>query len=110
MRKAVLLGIGSFFVLLAAALWVANMRGLLPGYVQLRTYMDDASGLTDGTKVRLDGIPIGYLDHQRLTGSHDHRRAVEFDLKVRSSFLSQIPVDSTVRVVADNLLSDKSID
>ncbi len=109
MRKTVLIGVGAFLLLLAAGLWVANQQGLLPGYAQLRTYTDDASGLTDGTKVRLNGIPIGYLDHQRLTGARDRRSAVEFDMKVKSSYLSKIPVDSIVRVVADNLLSDKAI-
>src|SRR5262245_20551384 len=109
MRKAILIGTGGFLVLLAAALWVATERGLLRGYVVLRTYVDDASGLTLGTKVRIDGIPVGYLDHQRLTGSRDHNRAVEFEMKIRARYLQKIPVDSTVRVVADNLLSDKAI-
>lgn len=109
MRKTVLISLGAFLILVALGLWVANSQGLLPGYVQLRSYTDDASGLMDGTKVRLDGIPIGYLDHQRLTGSRDRNRAVEFDLKVKSSYLPKIPVDSIVRVVADNLLSDKAI-
>jgi phospholipid/cholesterol/gamma-HCH transport system substrate-binding protein len=109
MRKAVIAGVGVFVVLSALGLWLAESLGLLPGYAQLRAYTDDASGLTDGTKVRLDGIPIGYLDHQRLTGSRDPQRRVEFDMKVKSSYLPKIPVDSVVGVAADNLLGDKAI-
>ena len=50
----------------------------------LRTYMDDASGVADGTAVRLNGIPIGYLDKLELTGSRDPKRTVEFDMKVKA--------------------------
>lgn len=109
MRRTLIIGVGVFLVVAALALWVANMRGMLPGYARLLTYTDDASGLTDGTKVRIEGIPIGYLDHQHLTGSRDRSRTVEFDLKVKSSYLEKIPVDSKVRVVSDNLLGDKAI-
>jgi phospholipid/cholesterol/gamma-HCH transport system substrate-binding protein len=107
--RRVLISVGVFVGLLAIALWVANLEGLLLGYAELRTFMDDASGLTDGTKVRLNGIPVGYLDRQHLTGSRDHSHAVEFNLKVKASYLERIPIDSRVRVVADNLLSDKAI-
>jgi len=109
MRKAVIIGVGAFLILCALGLWVVNSMGLLPGYAQLRAYTDDATGLTDGTKVRVDGIPIGYLDHQRLTGSRDPLRRVEFDMKVKTSYLSKIPVDSVVGVAADNLMGDHSI-
>jgi phospholipid/cholesterol/gamma-HCH transport system substrate-binding protein len=68
--------------------------------------MDDAAGLTDGTQVRLDGIPIGYLDAQKLTNSRDPKRKVEFDLKVKERFLQDIPVDSVVGMASDNLLGE----
>jgi phospholipid/cholesterol/gamma-HCH transport system substrate-binding protein len=69
--------------------------------------MDDASGLSDGTAVRLNGIAIGYLDKLRLTGSRDPKRAVEFDMLVKPEYLKQIPVDSVVGIGAANLLGDK---
>src|SRR5450755_1633676 len=63
----------------------------------------------DGTQVRLNGIPIGYLDGQKFTNSRDPKRKVEFDLKVRESFLRDIPVDSVVGLASDNLLGDQYI-
>src|SRR5450755_4041540 len=63
----------------------------------------------DGTQVRLNGIPIGYLDGQKFTNSRDPKRKVEFDLKVRESFLKDIPVDSLVGLASDNLLGDQYI-
>jgi phospholipid/cholesterol/gamma-HCH transport system substrate-binding protein len=80
-----------------------------PGYVQLRTFLDDAAGLMDGTQVRLNGIPIGYLDAQKQTNSRDLSRKIEFDLKVRERYLREIPVDSVVGLASDNLLGDQFI-
>ena len=82
---------------------------LAPGYVPLRTYMDDAAGLVDGTQVRLNGIPIGYLDAQKLTNSRDPKRKIEFALRIREHYLREIPVDSVVGLASDNLLGDQYI-
>ena len=84
-------------------------RDISPGYVTLRTFLDDAAGLMDGTQVRLNGIPIGYLDAQKLTNSRNPARKVEFDLKVKDRYLREIPVDSTVGLASDNLLGDQYI-
>lgn len=84
-------------------------KDLSPGYVPLHTFLDDASGLMDGTQVRLDGIPIGYLDAQKLTNSLDLNRKVEFDLKVLERYLPSIPEDSVVGLASDNLLGDQYI-
>ena len=96
---------------LAAALGVFlfRVKDLSPGYVPLRTFLDDAAGLMDGTQVRLDGIPIGYLDAQKLTNSRDPNRKVEFDLKVQERYLREIPVDSLAGLASDNLLGDQFI-
>ena len=96
-------------VLAAFILLLFRARDLTPGYVTLRTYLDDAAGLMDGTQVRLNGIPIGYLDAQRLTNSRNPNRKVEFDLKVKERYLREIPVDSVVGLASDNLLGDQYI-
>ena len=57
----------------------------------LRTYMDDASGMADGTPVRLNGITIGSLDKVELTDSTDPKRTVEFDMEVQRKYLSGHP-------------------
>jgi phospholipid/cholesterol/gamma-HCH transport system substrate-binding protein len=71
--------------------------------------MDDAAGLMDGTQVRLNGIPIGYLDGQKLTNSRDPDRKIEFVLKVQVRYLREIPVDSAVGLASDNLLGGQFI-
>jgi phospholipid/cholesterol/gamma-HCH transport system substrate-binding protein len=104
-HKAIVI-LGAAAVLAGSGYLLYRARNLSPGHVLLRTYMDDASGLMDGTQVRLNGIPVGYLDVQKFTNSRDPSRKVQFDLKVRSTYLRDIPVDSQVGLASDNLLGD----
>ena len=102
-----IIGTVALIILFALVFLLTTSRGLFRHYATLRTYMDDASGLGTGTAVELNGIKIGYLDKLQLTGSRDPKRTVEFVMKVQSSFLPQIPVDSHVGIAAANLLGDK---
>ncbi len=102
-----IVGSVAFIILFVLVFLLTSAKGIFRHYAVLRTYMDDASGLADGTAVRLNGITVGYLDKLQLTGSRDPKRTVEFDMKVQASFLPQIPVDSHVGVAAANLLGDK---
>lgn len=102
-----IVGVVAFIILFVLVFLLTSSRGLFRQYATLRTYMDDASGMADGTAVRLNGITVGYLDKLQLTGSRDPKRTVEFDMKVQEKFLPQIPVDSHVSIAAANLLGDK---
>lgn len=108
-RKVALGVLGGSVLVAALGFFLFRVKDLSPGYVQLRTFLDDASGLMDGTQVRLNGIPIGYLDGQKLTNSRDPNRKIEFDLKVREVYLREIPVDSVVGLASDNLLGGQFI-
>ena len=101
---------GSAFIILFAAVFVLTSNaGFLHRNELLRTFMDDASGIAESTPVRLNGITVGYLDKLRLTNSPDPHRTVEFDMKVQSKYLREIPVDSVAGISAANLLGDKFI-
>ena len=108
--KVGVVGLSSFIILGVLIFLLTSTRGIFQDFVLLRTYMDDASGITDGTEVRLNGIShVGYLDRLQLTGSKDRNRAVEFQMKVHTRFLKDIPVDSVAGIGAANLLGDKYI-
>ena len=102
-----IVGSVAFIILFVLVFLLTSSKGLFQRYITLHTFMDDASGLAEGTAVRLNGITVGYLDKLRLTASRDPKRTVEFDMKVKASFMTQIPVDSHVGVAAANLLGDK---
>lgn len=106
-RKA---AIAAFVILAVVAGTLLLLQNLQSQYVELRAYTDDAGGLAEGTSVRLNGIPIGYLDRLILTDSRDPQRKIEFTMKVHPRYLSAIPSDSLVGVAATNLLGNYYID
>jgi phospholipid/cholesterol/gamma-HCH transport system substrate-binding protein len=108
-RKVAIAVLGACLLVAVPGVLLFRAKGLSPGYVPLHTFLDDAAGLVDGTQVRLNGIPIGYLDAQKHTNSLDPKRKIEFDLKVRERYLREIPVDSVVGLASDNLLGDQYI-
>jgi len=105
--KVGVVGLAGFLILFVLVFLLTSSKGLFQRNAVLRTYMDDASGIADGSVVRLNGYTVGYLDEVILTNSRDPKRAVEFDMRVKSEYLKQIPVDSTVSITAANLLGDK---
>jgi phospholipid/cholesterol/gamma-HCH transport system substrate-binding protein len=105
--KVGIMGLCAFLILFVLIFLLTQSKGFFHSTVTLRTYMDDASGITEGTPVRLNGILVGALDKVTLTNSRDPKRAVEFDMQIRSEFLPQIPEDSVVGIAASNLLGDK---
>jgi phospholipid/cholesterol/gamma-HCH transport system substrate-binding protein len=105
--KVGLLALVSFIVVAVLIFLLTSTRGLFQNFVLLRTYMEDAGGIANGSVVRLNGIAVGYLDQLRLTDSHDPKRTVEFDMMVKDQYLREIPVDSVVGISAANLLGDK---
>ena len=107
--KVGVVALSAFIILFVLVFLLTSSKGIFQKNVELRTYMDDASGIADGSVVRLNGYTIGYLDSLRLTDSRDPKRAVEFNMKVKSEFLPQIPVDSVAAISAANLLGDKFI-
>ena len=105
-RNKIVVVFGATAILAVSGYLIFRARNLSPGFVSLHTFLDDASGLMDGTQVRLNGIPVGYLDSQKHTGSRDLRRKVEFVIRVQSKYLVDIPEDSRVGMSSDNLLGD----
>lgn len=108
--KVGVIGLTAFLILFVLIFLLTGSKGgIFPHNADLRTYMDDASGMQDGTPVRLNGITIGYLDSLRLIPTTDPQRNVEFNMKVQEKYLPNIPVDSVAAISAANLLGDKFI-
>ncbi|MCU1235617.1 MAG: Mammalian cell entry related domain protein [Candidatus Solibacter sp.] len=107
--KVGILGLSAFFILSVLIFLLTSSRGFFQKNAILYTYMDDASGMAEGTPVRLNGFTIGSLDKIQLTTSNDPKKTVQFQMKVLEKFLPQIPVDSVAGISAANLLGDKFI-
>ena len=107
--KVGVVGLTAFVIVFVLVFLLTSSRGLFQQNEPLYTYMEDASGMSPGTPVRLNGITIGFLEALRLTGSRDPRRAVQFELLVKGRYLQDIPVDSVAAIAAANLLGDKFV-
>ncbi len=107
--KVGIVSLASCLILAALVFLLTSSRGLFRRDVLLFTYMDDASGMGDGSPVRLNGIPVGYLDKLELTNSRNPKRTVRFDMRVQAKYLPDIPIDSVAGISAANLLGDKFI-
>ena len=105
-----LVALVAIVIAIAFIFLLTSRQGIFTSYASLRTYMSDASGLQEGTAVRLNGITIGYLDKERLTNSANPRRAVQLDMNIQEKHLRDIPVDSVAQITASNLLGEKFID
>lgn len=84
-------------------------RAYLSTQVDLVTYLDDSVGLTPSSPVQLHGIAVGHVRRVSLSGSHAAGRTVRIDMRFSRRSLDQIPEDSTIAIVAANLLGDKSL-
>lgn len=107
--KVGVLGLGAFLILAVLIFLLTSSRGFFQKTAFLHTYMDDASGMAEGTPVRLNGFTIGSLEKVELIARSEPKRSVEFIMKVQEKFLTQIPVDSVAGISAANLLGDKFI-
>ena len=107
--KVGVIALVAFAIVFVLVFLLTSAKGIFQRSELLLTYMADASGIADGSVVRLNGYTIGYLDRLRLTDSRDPKRAVEFQMLVNGKYLSQIPVDSVAGISAANLLGDKFI-
>src|SRR6266536_5191534 len=107
--KVGVVGLAAFMILSVLIFLLTSSKGLFQKTATLRTFMADASGMAEGTPVRLNGFSIGTLNKIELTKSAEPKRSVEFVMRVRENFLQQIPVDSVAGISAANLLGDKFI-
>lgn len=75
----------------------------------IRTYFPDGTGLVRTADVQLAGIKVGTVRRVSLSTSTDPQRVVVVEMKIKTNYLRDIPVDSRTEITASNLLADKFI-
>ena len=73
--KVGVLGLGAFLILAVLIFLLTSTKGFFQKTALLHTFMDDASGMAEGTPVRLNGFTIGTLDKIQLTRSTEKNRS-----------------------------------
>lgn len=88
---------------------LTGSKNLFTRTFELRTFMNDSSGMPEGATVRLNGILVGDVEKLKLSGSSDPQRIVEVDMDIKYDYLNEIPKDSMAGIAASNLLGEKFI-
>ncbi len=97
-------------LILGTIVYLLTGGSLLEPKVTLFLYLDDATGLAQGSPVRVDGIGVGKIDALELTGSNQLNRVVRVALKVERDRLQSITTDSTAQATSDTPIGDKFVD
>jgi phospholipid/cholesterol/gamma-HCH transport system substrate-binding protein len=104
-----LMAIGALIILAVLIFLMTGAKGFFKSTADIYTYMGDSAALVEGSPVRLNGILIGEVTKVALSGEPDPGRVVKATLSVQSDYFKAIPVDSTAKLAAENLLGTKYI-
>ncbi|PWU03619.1 MAG: hypothetical protein C5B51_18485 [Terriglobia bacterium] len=83
---------------------------LLTERVTLYIAIPDATGLSSGSAVRVNGIGVGKVTDISLSGSNEPNRVIRVSMRVEKDHLPDIPVDSYAQLSSDSLVGDKYVD
>jgi phospholipid/cholesterol/gamma-HCH transport system substrate-binding protein len=103
-------------VILAGLLILGTLGYLLTGgtFLQAKTeiyiYLPDATGVSAGSPVRVDGIGVGKVSRVELSGSNQPNRVVKVTMTIARDRLISITDDSTAQTTSDTIVGDKFID
>jgi phospholipid/cholesterol/gamma-HCH transport system substrate-binding protein len=98
------------FVILAILLYLLTGGMLFKEKANLYLYIPDASGLTQGSPVEVDGITVGKVTGIALSGSRDPQRTVRVTVAVDRDTLASIPPDSWAQLSVESPVGDKYVD
>jgi phospholipid/cholesterol/gamma-HCH transport system substrate-binding protein len=103
-------------VILAALLILSTLAYLLTGgtFLEAKTeiylYLPDATGVSAGSPVRVDGIGVGKVSLVELSTSNEPNRVVKVTMTIGRDHLPSITDDSTAETTSDTIIGDKFID
>jgi phospholipid/cholesterol/gamma-HCH transport system substrate-binding protein len=97
-------------VIMAVLFWLLTGGTLLKQKVPLYLYIDDATGLSPGSSVSVNGVDVGKVKSVALSGSRVPNRTVRVVLDVETDYLPSIPIDSTTDISTENPVGDKFVD
>jgi phospholipid/cholesterol/gamma-HCH transport system substrate-binding protein len=83
---------------------------LLEQRAQIYLYIPDATGLENGSPVRVDGVDVGKVSAVELTGSNQPDHIVRVTLTVTRDRLASFTADSVAQLSADTLVGDQFVD
>jgi phospholipid/cholesterol/gamma-HCH transport system substrate-binding protein len=97
-------------VILMTLVYLLTGGTLLEKKARIYLYIPDATGLDQGSPVRVDGIGVGIVDWVALSGSSNPQRIIRVQMTVERGRLASITSDSQTQISNDTLIGDKFVD
>jgi phospholipid/cholesterol/gamma-HCH transport system substrate-binding protein len=112
LRVGVFVLVGLF--VLGAGIFYVTAPGILGPKYELKTFLPEVSGLTNGAPVRLDGVEVGNVEAIRLLPrtpgkALDKNKNIEVMMRVDRRYQSDILTDSTASLVTEGLLGNRYV-
>jgi phospholipid/cholesterol/gamma-HCH transport system substrate-binding protein len=98
------------FLILSVIFYLLSGGTLLQEKATLYLYIPDASGISAGSPVRVDGIDVGKVRSVALSGSMQADRIIRVVMTIERQWMRSIPADSWAQLSADTLIGDKYVD
>jgi phospholipid/cholesterol/gamma-HCH transport system substrate-binding protein len=95
--------------ILAVLIYLLSGSALFEERSTLYAYGPDATGLSPGSSVRVNGIDVGKIQDVSLSGSNQPDRAVRLTLRIDQQYIADIPADSYAQIENDTAVGDKYI-
>ena len=108
LRVAILTLVALF--ILGDVLYLLTGGSLFTEKAALYLYVPDATGVAQGSPVRVDGIDVGKVGSVSLSGSNDPNRVVRLTLSIERNSLAMIPTGSYAELGTDSPVGDKFVD
>jgi len=97
-------------VILSVLLYLLTGGSVFTEKAFLYLYLPDATGLSQASPVRVNGITVGKVASVNLSGSPDPKRVVRATLSVDRGTLAAIPPDSYAQLSFDDPVGNKYVD
>jgi phospholipid/cholesterol/gamma-HCH transport system substrate-binding protein len=96
--------------ILSVLVYLLTGGTLLTEKTTLFLFMPDATGLSSGSPVRVNGTGVGKVSSVAFSGSNQLDRIVRVSMSVEKDHLPDIPTDSFAQLSSDSLVGDKYVD
>lgn len=95
------------FSILSVLVYLLTGGTLFEPKSTLYVYLPDATGLSAGSLVRVNGVDVGKVQYVALSGSNQPDRIVKVALQMEEPYLAGIPADSYAQIESDTALGEK---
>jgi phospholipid/cholesterol/gamma-HCH transport system substrate-binding protein len=112
LRVGIFVLVGLF--VLGAGIFYVTAPGILGPKYQLKTFLPEVAGLSNGAPVRLDGVEVGNVEAIKIVPRSkekvvDKNRNIEVDMRVDKKYREYILGDSTASLVTEGLLGNRYV-